>query len=308
MKKKELKSLVNKMCQNLLNVIDEQDSEATLKQVSNYLKDSADVIATINEEKISSIVYAESLFHNVYEDLAKKSISSYKNTNHKIEKLSKLHEKTLEECSQEHIDLEDITSKFNEIQVQMSDEVTRANNVITKLTSQVKSLEEKTNLDALTKVFNRRALSSYLESVCSNKKPPFNLHLLVLDIDDFKKINDTYGHIAGDKVLIFMANTLKKTLRDGDKIFRYGGEEFVIILNRIDATHCINTTNRFIKLIRENKLIYKGNDIHATVSVGATKFKEGDSPDALVGRADAALYKAKENGKNQLYTETLDGI
>ena len=109
-------------------------------------------------------------------------------------------------------------------------------------------------------------------------------------------------------MLIFIANTLKKTLRDGDKIFRYGGEEFIIILNRIDDIHCKATTNRLIKLIRENKLIYKGSDIQATISVGATKFKEGDSPDSLIARADTALYKAKENGKDQLYTESVDGV
>ncbi|MFK5938718.1 MAG: GGDEF domain-containing protein [Sulfurimonas sp.] len=308
MKKKELVSLVDKMCKSLLVIIDEQDSEATLEQVAGYLRESANVIATLNKDKISNIAYTEALFHNAYEDLAKKSITSYKNTNENIKKLSKLHEKTLLECSQDQIDLKSITSKFNEIQIHMSNEVTKANEIITKLTSQVKNLEEKTNLDAMTKVFNRRALSSYLDNICSHKKLPFNLHLLILDIDDFKNVNDTYGHLAGDKVLIFIANTLKKTLRDGDKIFRYGGEEFIIILNRTDYTHCKNTTNRLIKLIRDNKLIYKGNDIQATISVGATKFREGDEPDSLIARADKALYKAKANGKNQLYTEILDGI
>ena len=308
MKKKELVSLVDKMCKSLLIVIDEQDSEATLEQVAGYLKESANVIATLNEDKVSNVAYTEALFHNAYEDLAKQSITSYKNTNESIKKLSKLHEKTLLECSEEQIDLESITSKFNEIQIHMSNEVNKANKIITRLTSQVKNLEEKTNLDAMTKVFNRRALSSYLDNICSHKKPPFNLHLLILDIDDFKKVNDTYGHLAGDKVLIFIANTLKKTLRDGDKIFRYGGEEFIIILNRIDDIHCKSTTNRLIKLIRENKLIYKGNNIQATISVGATTFKEGDSPDSLITRADVALYKAKEKGKDQLYTEIVDGI
>lgn len=308
MEKKELVSLVDKMCKSLLTVIDEQDNKATLEQVATYLKESANVITTLNENKVSDIAYTDALFHNAYEDLAKSSIKSYKHTNESIKKLSKLHEKTLTECSQGQIDLKSITSKFSEIQTHMSHEVNKANEIITRLSSRVRNLEEKTNLDAMTKVFNRRALSSHLDKICSHKKIPYNLHLLVLDIDDFKKTNDTYGHLAGDKVLIFIANTLKKTLRDGDKIFRYGGEEFVIILNRIDEEHCINVTNRMIKLIRENKLIYKGDNIKTTISIGATKFVKGDSPDSLIERADKALYKAKAKGKDQLYTEILDGI
>jgi diguanylate cyclase (GGDEF)-like protein len=124
-----------------------------------------------------------------------------------------------------------------------------------------------------------------------------------LDVDDFKVINDTFGHIAGDKILIFIANILKKTLRDGDKVFRYGGEEFVIVLNRITDEHCKNITLRILELIRKNKLIYKGQSINVTMSIGATKYKESDNEDTLMSRADKALYRAKNSGKNQMYSE-----
>ena len=308
MQRKELISLVDKMCKELLTIIDEQEHEATIEQVSTYLRKSADLIKTVKEEEINTLGYAESLFHNAYEDIAKKSLSSYKMTNEKIEKLAKMHEDTLLECEGSHIDLPAITSKFNEIQSHMTDEVTKANDVISKLTNQIRTLEEKTNLDALTKIFNRRAMSVYLDSLCDNKKPPFNFHLLVIDIDDFKRINDTHGHVAGDKILIYIANTLKKTLRDADKVFRFGGEEFVIALNRINDEHCIQATNRLLNLIRTSKLIYKNKTLHATVSIGATKFMQGDTPDSLLARADKALYKAKNNGKDQLYTETLNGL
>ena len=307
MQKDELISLVNKMCKELLVIIDEEDS-ATLEQVSNYLVESAEVITNVNEDNVNTTGYTESLFHNAYKDIARKSLSSYKNTNKSISKLTQLHEETLSECTEQQIDLPAITSKFNEIQVRMSNEVIKANNIITKLTDQVKDLEEKTNLDALTKVFNRRALTTHLDSVCSNKKLPYNFHLLILDIDDFKQINDTFGHIAGDKILIFIANILRKTLRDGDKVFRYGGEEFVIILNRIDDTHCKKTAHRILELIRNNKLIYKGRNLSVTMSIGTTKFIHADTPNSLIARADKALYRAKENGKNQMQTEVTDGV
>jgi diguanylate cyclase (GGDEF)-like protein len=127
--------------------------------------------------------------------------------------------------------------------------------------------------------------------------------MLMLDLDDFKQINDNYGHVAGDKILIFISNILKQTLREGDKIFRYGGEEFIIILNRTDNIFCSKIANRILELIRANNLIYKGETLHATASIGTAVFIEGDTPDTFISRADKALYQAKKNGKNQIVTE-----
>jgi len=307
MQKNELISLVNKMCKELLVIIDEHD-EATVEQVSTYLKESSEIICNVNSDNLNTVGYAESLFHNAYEEIAKKSLSSYAETSKTILELTKKHEDTLSECQEQQIDLPSLTTKFNEIQTHMSEEVHRANDIITKLTKQVKHLEEKTNLDALTKVFNRRALGTYLDNLCSSKKTPFNFHILMIDVDNFKTINDTHGHVAGDKVLIYLASILKKTLRDGDKIFRFGGEEFVIILNRIDDTHCKIITKRLLQLVRDNKLIYKGKNIRTTISIGTTKFVKDDIPDTLLHRADKALYKAKSNGKDQMQTEVKDGI
>jgi len=295
MKKEDLKSLVTEMYENLLERIDDEEN-ATKEQVVDYLKDAVNVVSSINDSELDSISHAKSAFNNAYKEIAKQSLSSYKETNKKFEKLTQMHDDAIKE----HIDLDSITEKFNEIQTHMSDEVQKANKIITQLTKQVKSLEETSNIDSLTKVFNRRALTSYLNNVCSKTDTPYELHFLLLDIDDFKIINDKHGHIAGDKILIFIANILRKTLRDGDKVFRYGGEEFVIILNRIDENHCRQITQRLLTLVSENKLIYKGVSLNVTMSIGTTKLKNTDSPDTLFSRADKALYKAKENGKNQM--------
>jgi diguanylate cyclase (GGDEF)-like protein len=303
MQKDELISLANEMCKELSTIIEQQKEEATKEQVANYLIESAQIILNINEKDMSSVGFAENVFHNAYKDIANKSLSSYADTNENMNKLAKMHEKTLLECNSQHIDLPALTSKFDEIQSHMSDEVKKANKIITQLTTQVKTLEEKSNLDSLTKVFNRRALSSYLKNVCSNNNLPYEFHMLMLDIDDFKNINDVYGHVAGDKVLIFIANILKKTLRDGDKVFRYGGEEFIIILNRIDDAHCKKITSRLLDLVRGNKLIYKGEALRVTMSMGTTKYIQGDTPDTIIARADKALYKAKDSGKNQVHAE-----
>lgn len=301
MQKDKLVSIANKMCEELLMII--QNDSATKEQVADYLRESAEIVLSTDYEDDSDVDFAQLLFHNKYKEIAKKSLSSYANTNENIKKLSEMHETTLQECNEQHIDLPALTHKFDEIQSHMTDEVTKANRIITQLTNQVKTLEEKSNLDSLTKVFNRRALTAYLKKICLNKNKSYSFYVLMLDLDNFKKINDNYGHIAGDKVLIFVANILKKTLRDGDKIFRYGGEEFIVILNRIDTSHCDKIANRLLSLIRENQLIYKGKSLSVTASIGATNYKSGDTPDSLVARADEALYKAKDNGKDQIYME-----
>lgn len=304
MQKDDLKSLVTQMYHNLLDKIDEEE-DASREQVIHYLKDSVDVISGIDDHEIDSVEHAKELFTNAYKELTNKSLTSYKNTNSRFEKLAQMQEETITECQMEEIDLNLITEKFNEIQSHMTDEVKKANKIIAQLTTQVKELEEKTNLDSLTKVFNRRALSSYLEEVCSKNNLNNELHLLILDIDDFKAINDQHGHIAGDKVLIFMANIFRKTLRDGDKVFRYGGEEFIIVLNRIDAEHCKKIADRLLDLVRSSKLIYKGQNIQVTMSIGTTKYNDGDTPDSLIARADKALYNAKTSGKNKMSIEVI---
>ncbi len=307
MQNDDLKSIVKTICHNLLEQINEHD-ETTKEQVIDYLRESAKIISNAKDYNINSINSAKLSFLNLYEDIAKTSLLSYENSNDKFEKLAELHEATLNACNEKQIDLPAITEKFTEIQNHMFEEIQKANEIIVQLSEQIKILEARSNLDPLTNVYNRRALTTYLEAICTKKPSPQNLHLLIIDIDDFKIINDTYGHIAGDKILIFIANILKKTLRDGDKIFRYGGEEFVIVLNRVDNTSCKSITERLLKIISDNRLIYKNSSLNVTMSVGTTVLVEGDTPDTLIARADKALYKAKENGKNQIFSESVNGI
>jgi len=302
MQNEDLKSLVTQMYKNLISTIDEQEY-ATKEQVVDFLKDATLTIESIDNDDINSVEHAKNSFTNAYKEIAKNSLTSYKNTNGRFEELTKMHQDTISECNAEQIDLPTITEKFNEIQLHMNVEVKKANETISQLNRQVKELEAKSNLDALTKVFNRRAMITYLNKLCSKSGISFELHLLILDIDDFKQVNDKYGHVAGDKILIYIANILKKTLRDGDKIFRYGGEEFVIVLNRIDDKECLLITQRLLELVRSNKLIYKGHNINVTTSIGTTKYIDGDTQDTLITRADKALYKAKHSGKNKICTE-----
>ena len=298
-----LKALVTEMYEDLLLQID-QEEHASKEQVIEYLKAATDAFYSLDENSFEAVSHEKSMFHNAYQAIANKSLHSYESTNTKFEQITQMHAEALQECkTQQHINLDEITSKFRDIQDHMTEEVQKANTIISQLTKQVATLEEASNIDPLTKVFNRRALNNYLDTMCSNKRTNYESHLLILDLDDFKQINDQYGHVAGDKILIFLSNILRKTIRDGDKIFRYGGEEFIIVLNRINDDLCRKIAHRLLSLVSSNKLIYKGENLYVTMSIGATKYHIDDTPDTLIDRADKALYKAKNNGKNQLYTE-----
>jgi len=307
MQKNELLLLAQNMCKELTTIIDTEEN-ASKEQLANYLYESAELIMNITDKDISTTDFAETLFHNAYKEIAQKSLSSYEKTNSNINRLTQMHKETLEECHSESINLSEIIEKFNDIQTFMANEVQKANQIILQLSDQVKVLEKNSNLDSLTKVFNRRALSTYLKELCAKETLPHDLRFLILDIDDFKTINDTHGHLAGDKILIFIANIFRKTLRDGDKVFRYGGEEFVIILNRLNDTQCTKISQRLLELVRENTLVFKGASLKVTMSIGTTKFAQGDTPDSLISRADKALYKAKNKGKDQMYSEVIDGV
>ena len=308
MKKEQLKSLLNEMCGNLLNSIEENADEITKEKITNLLHEAAYIIKDMSDEDIKDKTLAKTIFTNAYKEITDKSLDSYEHTNNRFEELNKLHREILKNCSEENKNLPAVVEKLDHINNLMTDEINSANKVIYQLKKQVKNLESKSNLDALTKIYNRRALTTYLDKMCNMEIIPDKFHLLVIDIDNFKNINDQYGHIAGDKILIFLSNILKKTLRDSDKVFRFGGEEFIVTLNRINDSQCKTIAKRLVQLVAKSKLIYKDFNLNITISMGATRLIQGDTPDSLVARADKALYKAKENGKNQMFSESVNGI
>lgn len=271
----------------------------------------AELIATATHEVLEAYTSGEfdlldyrNSMTQEYKELAQKSIESYSRTNEKIEAISEKHAELIDEtnsCSL--IDLGKITEKFSDIQVHLSDEVSRANEVIQGLLEQVKTLEVKTYLDPLTKVYNRNALHEHLKAILEKETFDFEIFALMVDVDNFKSINDRFGHIAGDKVLIFIAKLLKKALRDGDRVYRFGGEEFIIILNRTDLEGATLVAERLLSLCRNNKPLFQNQQIAVTLSIGMTKMVEGDSMDAIIERSDTALYQAKKNGKDRLEME-----
>ena len=231
--------------------------------------------------------------------IAKKSIKEFSKTNEHIKKSSVDLSKITKDL--EDLDNTKLLESFNEFHKNLLSTLKEADNTITKLQEEILQLEKESNIDPLTKLFNKRALLKDLEIILEfGKDKDLDLSLIIFDLDDFKKINDTYGHIAGDKTLIYIAKVIKNSLRREVKTYRFGGEEFIIILNRINLTEAEKIAKRILKTIADSKLIYKNSTIKITMSGGITKHKKNDTTDSIIERADKALYEAKTTGKNKV--------
>ena len=161
-------------------------------------------------------------------------------------------------------------------------------------------LDEKANIDPLTKLYNRRYMNQKLEDLLVNLSKEGNIFGLIMgDIDNFKKVNDTYGHDFGDEVLKAVAAALKKSTRDDDVVCRWGGEEFLIAING-NRKITIDVAERMRTAVSEIR-IPAGNDvISITMTFGVTESIPGFNADKLVGIADENLYKGKTSGKNKV--------
>ena len=157
-------------------------------------------------------------------------------------------------------------------------------------------------LDGLTNVYNRRYLEQRLmEEVAYSKRYKKPLTVLLLDIDFFKNLNDTYGHQAGDSVLKEFSTLLGKALREYDVIARYGGEEFAVILPTTPRPKGASIAERLRLSVKQKKFVHDTETISATVSIGVASLPEdGKTPDELIASADRALYLAKESGRDQI--------
>lgn len=122
----------------------------------------------------------------------------------------------------------------------------------------------------------------------------------MLDIDDFKGVNDTYGHLAGDKLLIVLGKILEENIRDADFCWRYGGDEFIIALPGSSAQKALSVAERVRKKIEKASLKVKGEKVHFSASFGVSERSNEMSWRKLVDKADKAMYQSKHNGKNRI--------
>jgi diguanylate cyclase len=181
-----------------------------------------------------------------------------------------------------------------------------------KIRDSLKVAEQRSNTDALTGLANRRSLEDFFRSAqiaAMEKGDP--LSILMIDIDHFKKFNDTFGHQVGDQVLRLVAKVLQDNVREGDLAARYGGEELIAVLPGADLGVCASVAERIRRRIAEARLTRRttGQEISSvTVSIGVAQFRLAESAEAMIERCDRGLYQAKRLGRNRTVTENdIDG-
>ncbi len=166
----------------------------------------------------------------------------------------------------------------------------------------IKKLKEESEMDSLTKLYNRRTVFKFLEKAFANaKRYNQDLSFLMIDIDKFKNVNDTYGHIGGDEILRSIAKTIQSSVRESDIAGRFGGEEFSVVMPNTDIQGAGMVAEKIRKTIEENGVEFNNSTVNVTVSLGVSTIdRKNDTLENLVRKADEALYKAKDTGRNRV--------
>ncbi|PKM12575.1 MAG: diguanylate cyclase [Gammaproteobacteria bacterium HGW-Gammaproteobacteria-3] len=183
---------------------------------------------------------------------------------------------------------------------ELANKIQRMEKESTILKSRLTLAQNKAIRDPLTGLPNRLAYDERLETELSRRKRyKTPLCLAIWDIDYFKRINDTLGHKAGDKILKIIAQLLSTNCRDSDFISRFGGEEFTMLLPETSPESALILTEKLRKLVEQSRFNSGDKSFSITLSCGISEFQENDQPEAVFERADQALYQAKNNGRNQ---------
>ena len=191
--------------------------------------------------------------------------------------------------------------KFEELELRIS-RVLRESEIKQERINLLKKLEKLAITDALTKLYNSRHFFSEIKTeIMRNKRYSRDLSLLILDIDFFKKYNDNWGHVEGDRVLMEIGKTIKSCMRSMDTAYRYGGEEFAIILPETGIEEACVVGTRIKDTISD--LIFEpefGEKQSIKISIGVTELIDGEDYKTFIKRADKALYKSKDTGRDKL--------
>lgn len=190
-----------------------------------------------------------------------------------------------------------LTASSNELKQDLA----KSSQEMKRLSSELAAVKEIARIDGLTGLLNRGTFDKKLFALC--KKPEVSIALVMFDLDHFKQLNDTFGHVVGDKVLQFFSSLLKDHAGSNHLAARYGGEEMVMILFDISQHQAVEIAEKIRAELADSKLKQKKNGQtlgQTTVSAGVSLFQLGDTPNSLIDRADKALYISKENGRNQV--------
>lgn len=270
------------------NRIFESLSDYTLKKALNH--DST------MDEKINSI--------SKYIELAKIAVETFSQSHSNIAIVASQQNDLLNSYTDTNQNPLNIINGLVELSANMTYELQRSEEKINDLNERLDDVLLDVTTDPLTHLLNHRKYMEDLTTILSNGlNNQLPLLSLMINADDFKKINDIFGHTAGDKVIYFLAQTIKGMVRAGDIVYRYGGDQFAVLINRCEKEKALSVAEKILHKVENSHLIYSGQSIELTVSIGATMHCVGDDIDTIIKRTDDALIKSKQSGKNTITLE-----
>lgn len=249
-------------------------------------------VSSLTEE--SGCRYTICIFNDITHDY--EQMVQQEQTIHELQEVKELQE---ENSAQLALLLHELDEKNLELEKEIS-ERKKAERMLRESEERFKSLSI---TDQLTGLYNRRHLHDVFEDeIKRSKRYGRPLSILLMDVDDFKDFNDTYGHLAGDVVLSRLGQIIIDSIRDTDKAFRYGGEEFLVLLPETTGDEAITTAERVRKSM-EDEVFFptKGKKVIKTLSTGIAEYIQGEPSNDFLKRADDNMYKAKINGKNRIF-------
>lgn len=206
-------------------------------------------------------------------------------------------------------DSRDAQSAVGQSQQRLQQDSDHANELeqrVRELEAELRRLSDEVSTDALTQVANRRGLATAFEAeqARSQRAGPAAAPLAValMDVDNFKKLNDSLGHAAGDLALKSLAAAVRERLRPVDHLARFGGEEFVVLMPGTALVEASEALSRLQRALTASLFMHEGEDVFITFSAGVTLWRDGEALDATLARADEAMYEAKRTGKNRTCT------
>lgn len=325
-------SLSKEHSNELLNIQKKLKSDKSRDEILDHVIDIFDVIAAdFKAEQSSAKNFLNSLSATLsaVQSAVKETVTSQKTSQKTNEKINQKLQSQLIDMTgtvEKALSLDQVKDDINEklkfiantleqkssfelqSHQQISEKLNEMSNKVQQLEQQSQLFEEKlaeqqrkSMQDALTKLANRAAFDEYFaKAMVRFHHKPFQLALVVIDIDNFKLINDNYGHTAGDKTLQVIANTIVKNVKNDVFVGRYGGEEFVLIYTKTEAQALKAELNALNKYVARLPFKFKQNKVSITLSMGATHIKTEDNIHIAFERADQAMYLAKKQGKNQV--------
>jgi len=215
----------------------------------------------------------------------------------------------LEEVLRETRDVQASTLRSRQEVLDARQKVDEAQRKAAQLEAELQQVSEQVQNDYLTGTLNRRGLKEAFDrelAIAERENTPTSIALL--DIDNFKDLNDNFGHQVGDRVLTHLATLIKDTVRPGDRVSRYGGEEFLILLPNADIDQAMAVLTRLQRALTKHFFLNDEAPLLITFSTGVTRHLPGETQDAVINRADQALYQAKRSGKNRVVALLPEGM